>query len=215
MEHILLIEDNLSDIELIQSYLRDASLTHRLHKTKSLQEGLEIIRYNPIDIVLLDLALDDSAGFNTLRMFLHEVPNVPVIILTGTSSEVLGMQLVRAGAQDFLVKGNFDSKQLTRAIRHSTKRFKAQVALREELWKTQRQVKQYQLLHELVNLGSWELDLLDNTMQWSKEMYQIMGYHPNSFEPKLSDYLRIVHRDDQERVRLFFRKQCAIANWRK
>lgn len=204
MEHLLLIEDNIADIALIQSYLRDAPFTHRLYKATSLQEGLEIIRHNDVDLVLLDLALYDTAGFNTLRMLLHEVPDVPIIVLTGTKNEVLGMQIVQAGAQDYLVKGSFDSKQLSRTIRHSMKRFKAQVELRKELWEAQRRDKRYQLLHHLLQLGTWELDLLDNNMQWSVEVYQLLGYHPNSFEPKLNDYLCIVHLEDRERIKHFF-----------
>lgn len=206
MEHILLIEDNLVDIALIQSYLRDASFTHRLHKAKSLQEGLDLIRHNTIDIILLDLALDDSAGFNTLRMLLQEVPAIPVVVLTGTSNEVLGMQIVRAGAQDYLVKGNFDGKQLMRAIRHSMKRFKSQVELRKELWEAQRRDKRYQLLHSLLQIGSWEMDLLENRMQWSPEMFHLLGYHLNSFEPKLTDYLRIVHLEDRDAIKDFFQE---------
>ncbi len=204
MEHLLLIEDNIADIALTQSYLRDAPFTHRLHKATSLQEGLEIIRHNDIDMVLLDLALYDTAGFNTLRLLLQEVPDVPVIVLTGTKNEVLGMQIVQAGAQDYLVKGNFDSKQLSRTIRHSMKRFKAQVELRKELWETQQRDKRYQLLHHLLQLGTWELDLLDNTMHWSIGVYQLLGYHPHSFEPKLNDYLQMVHLEDRERIKQFF-----------
>lgn len=206
MEHILLIEDNPADIALIQSYLRDASFTHRLHKAKSLQEGLDLIRHNVIDIILLDLALDDTAGFHTLRMLLQDVADIPVIVLTGTSNELLGMQIVRAGAQDYLVKGNFDGKQLTRAIRHSMKRFKAQVELRKELWEAQRRDKRYQLLHHLLQLGSWEMDLLNNNMKWNAETYQLLGYHPNSFEPKLADYLHIVHLEDRENIKNFFQE---------
>ncbi|MFN7120134.1 MAG: response regulator [Saprospiraceae bacterium] len=204
MEEILLIEDNPADIFLIQSYLRDSSFTHRLHKAKSLHEGLEIIQHNNINIVLLDLALDDTAGFNTLRMFQQEVPTIPVIVLTGTNSELLGMQVVRAGAQDYLIKGNFDSKQLIRAIRHSILRFKAQVELREQFFAARQRDKQFQILHNLVKLGTWELDLLDNRMTWSNEMYQLLGYASSSFEPKLSDYLRIVHWEDQDKVKSFF-----------
>jgi CheY-like chemotaxis protein len=99
MEHILLIEDNLADIELITSYLELAGFTHRLFKAQSLQDGLEIIRHNRIDIILLDLALDDTTGTRTLRSLFDDVHNIPVIVLTGNSNELLGMQIIRAGAQ--------------------------------------------------------------------------------------------------------------------
>ncbi len=204
MEHILLIEDNLPDAELIKTFLEDASFPFRLYKAKSLQEGLDIIRYSAIDIVLLDLGLDDTTGLPTLNLFFEEVPNIPVIVLTGNSNEVLGMNAIRAGAQDFLVKGDFTSRQLLRTIRHSTIRFKKQCELHQENWKLKQQEKQRKHLLQTAKLGSWELDLLDSSMTWSDETYQILGAHPESLSPKLPDYLRPVYAEDKERVTTFF-----------
>lgn len=204
MEHILLIEDNLPDAELIKTFLEDASFPYRLYKAKSLQDGLDIIRYNPIDLVLLDLGLDDSTGLSTLNLFFEEVPNIPVVVLTGNSNELLGMNAIRVGAQDLLVKGDFTSKQLLRAMRHSMLRHKKQCELFQENWKLKQQEKQRMLLLNSVKLGSWELDFLDNTMVWSVETHQILGSNPESLPPKLSDYLRLVAAEDKDRVTVFF-----------
>lgn len=204
MEHILLIEDNLPDAALIKTYLEDASFPLRLFKAKSLQDGLDMIRYNSIDIVLLDLGLDDSTGLPTLNLFFEEVPNIPVVVLTGNTNEVLGMNAIRAGAQDFLVKGDFTSKQLLRSIRHSMLRFKKQCELQKEHWRLKQEEKRRKLLLQESKLGSWELDILDSTMTWSDETHQILGSHPDSLSPKLSDYLRLVYVEDKDRVEAFF-----------
>lgn len=204
MEHILLIEDNLADIELITSYLNLANFTYRLFKSQSLQDSIEITRHNRIDIILLDLALDDSAGFSTLRLLFQEVHNIPVIVLTGNNNELLGMQIVRAGAQDFLVKGDFESKQLIRAIRYAIRRHKMQMETIEERWKLNTQLQRLNQLGKLAELSEWELDVLAGTMKWSDEMYLLLGYHPQSFPPKLSDYLRIVSTEERELVNAAF-----------
>ncbi|MBK7872602.1 MAG: response regulator [Saprospiraceae bacterium] len=200
MEHILLIEDNLPDVELIKSYLEDASFSYRLYTVKSLHDGLDIIKHHPINLALLDLALDDTTGLPTLNSFFDEVPDIPVIVLTGNANEMLGMNAIRAGAQDFLIKGEFNGKQLIRTIRHSMLRFKKQIDLRKEAWKMQQQEKYNKRLLAWAKLGSWEIDVLDNTMTWSEEMYRILGFQPDSFAPKLSDYLRLVNNEDKEQV---------------
>lgn len=207
MEHILLIEDNLADIELITSYLELAGFTHRLFKAQSLQDGLEIIRHNRIDIILLDLGLDDTTGTRTLRSLFDDVHNIPVIVLTGNSNELLGMQIIRAGAQDYLVKGEFESKQLLRAIRYAMRRHLTQVEMLGERWKLRHQQQRFHQLHKLAAIGEWELDVLDNTMQWSDEMYQILGYQAQSFAPKLSDYLRTVSTEERELVNQVFQEE--------
>ncbi|MDX1940443.1 MAG: response regulator [Saprospiraceae bacterium] len=200
MEHILLIEDNLPDVELIKNYLEDASFAYRLYTVKSLQDGLDIIKHHPISVALLDLALDDTTGLPTLNSFFDEVPYIPVVVLTGNVNEVLGMNAIRAGAQDFLIKGEFNGKQLIRAIRHSMLRFKKQIDLRKDAWQLQQQEKYNKRLLAWTKLGSWEMDVLDNTMTWSEEMYRILGFQPDSFAPKLSDYLRLVYNEDKEEV---------------
>lgn len=201
MENILLIEDNLADIELITSYLDLGSFSYRLFKVSSLQDGLEIIRYNHIDIVLLDLALDDTKGFNTLRALFEDVRNIPVIVLTGNSNELLGMQLIRAGAQDFLIKGEFESKQLLRAIRYAMRRHKSQEEIQSDNWNLRHQQRRQQQLYKLAVLGEWELDVLDNSMKWSDEVYEMLGYPAKSFTPKLSDFLSTVSIEERERTR--------------
>ncbi len=204
MEHILLVEDNLPDIELIKRFLEDAPFPYRFYTAKSLQDGLDIIRHNPINVVLLDLGLDDTTGLPTLNHFFDEVPDLPVVVLTGNTNEIIGLNAIRSGAQDLLIKGDFNGKQLIRAIRHAMLRFKKQTDLQTETWEMRQQKKHNQQLLAWVKLGSWQLDLLDNSMIWSDEMFQILGFQPDSFIPKFADYLRVVYNEDRERVEAFF-----------
>jgi len=206
MEHILLIEDKIAHIELIETYLEQADYDHRLYKTHSLQDGLDMIRHHKIDIVLLDLGLVDSAGYNTLRVFKTDVHNVPVIVLTAYDNDVLRIKTIQAGAQDFLVKNNFDEKQLVHAIRHAILRYKAQVKLQEDLWNLRNREQRLLQLNQLALLGELEMDVLNNDMMWSDKTYELLGYHPKSFSPKFSDYLRTIHSEDLELVNNAFQE---------
>ena len=124
--NILVIEDHEADTELIKYYLNEAGFKHNFFSSETLSEGIDIIRENKIDLVLLDLSLPDSNGFNTLRSFLSQVNDVPVIIMTNTNNEVVGIQSVKAGAQDFLIKGDFNNRSLIRTIRYSLQSFKTE-----------------------------------------------------------------------------------------
>ena len=205
VEHILLIEDNPADVEIITQYLREASFTYQLYTTRSLQEGLETIRHHPINIVLLDLQLEDAHGINTLRTYMEEAYATPVVVLTGTRKESAAIQVFNEGAQDFLIKGHFDEKQLVRTIRHTIERFKAIVGFKHEHRQLLIRDKRQELIHQMSKFGYWEMDILSQIMTWTPEMYRILDMMPAVDTPeKLPDYLKRVHFDDKQKVEQFF-----------
>lgn len=119
----LLIEDNEGDAFIIQRMLAQASgKPVDLATAGRLAAGLERLDEGDIDVVLLDLGLPDSAGLDTVRRTRAHAPHVPIIVLTGHDDEVLGANVVWAGAQDYLVKGQVDATLLSRAIRYAVSR---------------------------------------------------------------------------------------------
>jgi PAS domain S-box-containing protein len=121
--NILLIEDNPGDARLIQEMLKEwpASQFHLTH-VKQLAAGLQQLDSDMFDVLLLDLGLPDSQGLETLAQVKTQAPNFPVIILTGLDDTSLGLQAVKAGAQDYLVKGQFDQGLLVRPIHYAIER---------------------------------------------------------------------------------------------
>jgi signal transduction histidine kinase len=120
---ILLVEDNPGDARLLRETLREAaSLAFELTHVSRLAEASEVLALGEIDVVLLDLSLPDAFGLDTVARTLEAAPKVPIIVLTGTDDEQLAMQAVRAGAQDYLVKGQVESALLTRAMRYAIQR---------------------------------------------------------------------------------------------
>jgi len=201
---ILLIEDNLGDANLVKLKLKDASIKHDLFHAETLFEGIELIQNNRIDLVLIDLTLPDSSGFKTLSNFREKVPNIPVIVLTSTNNEIVGNQAIKAGAQDFLVKGQFDGKLLGRSIRYALQRYSIYQKMQESAIELSISEKRYVEAQEMAHFGNWEMDIVSNEMKWTDEVYRIFGLQPNSFQPTLSEYLNYVQIEDRELVENFF-----------
>lgn len=204
MNNILVIEDLESDAAIIKAYLEEAAFKHKLFHSESLKGGINILGENPIDLVLLDLSINDSTGFNTLKKYLDESADVPVVVMTGNKNEIVGVQSVKAGAQDFLVKGEFDSRRLVNTIRYSLQRFKTQAKLQETADKLSITEKRRLEAQNIAKFASWEMDIVSNVMSWTEEMFRIFGVQPNSFQPSLSDYLDFVHVEDRDEVEDFF-----------
>lgn len=201
---ILLIEDNPGDALLVEIYLKDAAFKYQLYRAETFFEGLEVVNKNDIEVVLLDLSLPDSSGFRTLSNFMERAPNLPVVVMTGTNNEIVGNQAVKAGAQDYLVKGQFDGKILGRSIRYSLQRFKAQQLLEDKARDLVIQEKRIVQAHGISRFGNWELDIVTQSFVWTEAIYNIFGFQPGSFNPMLSDYLSYVSSEDKEAVEQFF-----------
>jgi DNA-binding response OmpR family regulator len=204
INNILIIEDNPNDVELIKEYLKVASFKYRTFHSASLIGGIELIEDKSIDLVLLDLSLDDTKGFNTLTEYLDKSEDIPVIVLTGNKNEAVGIRSVSAGAQDFLVKGEFDEQRLVNAIKYSIQRFKSQAKLKEKNQILAIREKRYREAQKIGSYTNWEMNIVNNEMKWSNEMFEIFGFPHQSFSPTLSDYLRYVHIEDKESVESFF-----------
>jgi Flp pilus assembly CpaE family ATPase len=124
---VLLIEDNPADSRLIQEFLAGSQGVHfDLVRADQLSTGLKRLDQGGIDVVLLGLALPDSRGLETFRQVRDHAPTVPVVILSGVQDDMLAMQAVREGAEDYLVMGNVKAHSLVRVIRYTFERHRAQ-----------------------------------------------------------------------------------------
>ena len=120
--HVLLIEDNPGDADLVRLRLVESKSDVDVACVDRLADGLQAMAANKPSVVLLDLNLPDSRGAETFRKVLNKVPDVPVVVLSGQDDEELAVKAVHQGVQDYLVKGAFDSKQLSRALRYAVER---------------------------------------------------------------------------------------------
>jgi len=129
MVHVLLVEDNPADVDLIQDALDEGALdptldgpSLRLEQVDRLAPALARLRTGEIDVVLLDLSLPDSHGFDTFVRLERVARGTPIVVLSGLDDEAMAIRAVREGAQDYLVKGRVDGKTLTRSIRYAVER---------------------------------------------------------------------------------------------
>jgi PAS domain S-box-containing protein len=129
---VLLIEDNPGDARLIREFLSEVeSHSFLLTCADRLSKGLEFLSRECVDLVLLDLSLPDSQGWDTFVRVHAQAPELPIVVLTGFDDETLAVKAVQEGAQDYLVKVSVDSSLLMRAMRYAIERKKTERALRK------------------------------------------------------------------------------------
>lgn len=146
---ILLVEDNLGDADLLQEFLETESAEQlQIHHHQRLGPALQDLKQRQFDLVLLDLSLPDSFGLETFTRLRAQCPHIPVVILSGLGDEAIALEAVQMGAQDYLVKGEFDDYLLLRAIRYAIARHRQVTA------------ESVQMKAELARAGQIQADLL-------------------------------------------------------
>ena len=145
--HILLIEDNETDAILVQSDLQQAmgdqiSVVH----TERIDSALQLIQQQSFDLILSDLTLPDSDGITTINRLRESAADIPIAVLSFRDDEKLAIKAIKAGAQDYLVKGSLTEGVLARVIRYSIERKRIEESNRKAQ-------KRFQTIFEKAPLG--------------------------------------------------------------
>ena len=119
---ILLVEDNPGDVRSIREMLNELDDDqYEVFQTARLDNGLKVLVKDDFDLILLDLCLPDSEGMDTFNIMKYNADDIPIIVLTGLKEDIFAVSAVGRGAQDYLVKGEINSKLLATSIHKAMK----------------------------------------------------------------------------------------------
>jgi diguanylate cyclase (GGDEF)-like protein/PAS domain S-box-containing protein len=192
---ILLVEDNPEDALLIWEFLGlKPQLIYRLSRATNLAEALTTLAQSTPHVILTDLNLPDSKGYDTFHSLMMQAPNVPIILLTNIEDENLAIKAIRDGAQDYLDKMNLSATLLTRAIRYAIERKRIAEQLRESQ-------ERYQVAIQGANDGIWDWNLKTNRIFFSARWKSMLGYQENEIPNQPEEWFKRVHPEDLYAVR--------------
>lgn len=120
---LLLIEDNPGDLLLTKRMLEKAEHTKfHINHADSLSTGIKRAIEGSLDVILSDLNLPDSPCVETFFRLKLQVPEIPIVVLSGFADEEMSHKAIRAGAQDYLIKGQIDGNILERSLLYAIER---------------------------------------------------------------------------------------------
>src|SRR5437762_106848 len=150
---VLLVEDDEDDYVLTRDFLAEIRGGQiQLEWVADYDTGLEAIRKSEHDVYLVDYRLGRNNGLELLRAAVLSGCQTPIILLTGLGDYKVDSEAMRAGAADYLVKGQFDAQLLERSIRHSILRKRAERDLHQQLTRIS-------LLNQITHAISERMDL--------------------------------------------------------
>jgi two-component system sensor histidine kinase UhpB len=191
---LLVVEDNPGDYALLKEYLRMSRLPpgETLH-ADSISAAASLIRKNEFDIALLDLSLPDSSGIDSVIMLDRLLPHTPIVVFSGQADVGIAMEAISLGAQDYLVKGEFDEKLLGKIIHYSIERKRMVEKLRQSN-------ERYEFVNKATLDTIWEWNFGLNSGSWGEGIVNTFGYTEAEMQYGDEWMKQYIHPEDREKV---------------
>jgi PAS domain S-box-containing protein len=197
--HVLLLEDSAADAELILHELREGGYDPLARQVASRGEMLDALDDGAWEIVLLDYTLEGGGtALESLASLAEFDIDLPAILISGVIGEEEAADALRAGARDFVNKGN-----LTRLVPAVTREL-AQVEARRQQVAGQEALRQSEQRLRLAlgagGMGSWEWDLASGRIHWSEQLERLFGLEAGAYGGTYEEFIALVHPDDRALV---------------
>ena len=191
---LLLVSASPTDARLLMDVLEEQGLeTFEMECVDQTPAALERLSQGGIDALLLSLAPSDPAGMEPLVRITDRFPELPVLVLAATLDQRLADQVLRLGAQDCILAGEFDGRSMSRAIRYAIERRRGESALRLSQ-------ERYELMALATNDAVWDWHIQANRLWWNVGVRCFLGDAPDHRVVDPASWTDRIHPEDRERV---------------
>jgi len=175
------------------------------HWVERLELGLEALDSKAYGAVLLDLSLPDAQGVEMLPLIRERAPSIPVVVLSGLNDQAVAMAALRAGAQDYLIKGHADGQLIARALRYAIERKQSEDAVARLGWLAGVGETALALQHEINNplgallinaellsetpISAEHMDLLNGIVSSARRIGEVVKRVSQLEDPRAVEYI--------------------------
>lgn len=167
---LLIVEDNPGDFILLKKNLQRTGIAiESFHRAECLAEVESLLKQHDVDLAFLDLTLPDSSGIDSFVDFNRHVPHIPIIVLSGLADMEVARETISLGAQDYLMKGEFDEKVLAKSVHYALERKKILETLRESN-------ERFEIVNKATLDIIWDWDFSTDALYLSSSVTKILGF---------------------------------------
>lgn len=191
---LLVVEDNPGDYLLLEKFLKVSQLPlNKISHADNMAAVSVLAKNNGFDVALLDLSLPDSSGIDSVITLDRLLPEIPIVVFSGLTDISIAVESISLGAQDYLVKGEFNEKLLAKSVQYSIERKKTLEKLRISNEK-------YELVNRATFDTIWEWDYQTGKGLWGEGFMKTFGYSEEKLKYDENWQDEFIHPDDKEQV---------------
>src|SRR4029077_7734602 len=155
---ILIVDDDETDRLAVRRCLHNSGMSVAVDEAGSAAEALKLIGSSAYDCVLLDYYLPDMPGLSLFERLRGGFPDLPVVMFTGRGDEDIAVELMKAGAADYLPKASITPERLAAGLRHAIELTRANAARKQAEHELRAQESQFRTLANAIPQFAWMAD---------------------------------------------------------
>jgi len=172
---ILVVDDEAPDRLAIRRYLLQAGVPAVVDEVTSAREALQRVGAEAPDCVLLDYYLPGDDALALLRSLRDTATDVPVVILTGRGGEEVAVELMKAGAADYVPKAVLTPERLAATLRHAMELARTAAARRHAEAELRAQEARFRTLANSIPQFAWMADPTGAVYWYNQRWYDYTG----------------------------------------
>jgi len=193
---ILHLEDLPSDAELVERELKKGNIQFEKIIVDNKTDYINALKTFSPDIIISDHSLPSFNSMEALKIIQEAALNIPFILVTATMSEEYVVDMMKQGIYDYVLKDRL--KRLPTAVLNAIEKNLAEKERQKYLEQVITSGAFMKEAQRLAHIGSLDVDFKRNIVNWSDELFEILGYQIGEIEPCFENLLKRVHPEDAE-----------------
>lgn len=196
---ILLVDDDEVDRLTVRRLLRVSGMPADVDEAVDATAGLQRLRDKTYDCGVFDFRMPGRDGLWLLKTARAEGLTCPVVMLTGQGDEETAVELMKAGAADYLPKNGLTAERFIQSIRNAARVHQAEAAANHSARLLEEERQRFRIALDAAHLGTWDLDPATGELKCDKRCSQMLGLPHDAKKPNVAD-LQLFHPEDSDRV---------------
>jgi PAS domain S-box-containing protein len=198
---ILVVDDDEVDRMAVRRALKAAGVQTELSEVSDCAGAIATLQTQLFDCVFLDYFLPDGDGLSLVRQLRALGITVPLIVLTGQGDEQVAVQLIKAGAHDYLSKAKISPENLAQVLRQTIRVYRAEQAAAIANERLKESEERYRLVLEGANDGIWDWHCATNQVYCNDRLLEILGVSRSEFDSTTTSVIERIHPEDVPHIR--------------